>query len=119
MKILLKEGVIIGEINTPFFHTCVSVYHVFSQLRLIPVITCGREGTHMKNSLHYKNLAWDWRMSIVPEEKREWVRDEIKKIINARQNDYDVVLERSERIDSHGNKITIVWLHTEYDPKGD
>jgi hypothetical protein len=119
MRVVIKEGVIIGEINARLFHVCITVSTVFEEYGITPVLTSGCEGKHMDGSLHYKFLAWDFRLWILKEPDRLPATNKIREILNVRQDDYDVVWEEKEVLDANGNKAKTVWLHIEYDPKGE
>ncbi len=111
MRIIVKPGVVLGEINIRLFHVCITVDVVFSEYELIAILTSGSEGKHTgggKTSLHYEFLAWDFRLRHVPIEYRKPIADKIREMLNAKNHDYDVILEKSEETE---------WLHIEYDPK--
>lgn len=111
MRVIVKPGVVLGELNVRLFHACITVNSVFDEYGVIPVLTSGSEGKHKgggKPSLHYKFLAWDFRLRDFPEEYRKVAVDKIREMLNAKAHDYDVILEKSAETE---------WLHIEYDPK--
>ena len=71
------------------------------------VVTSGNDGKHMDTSLHYKNLALDfrtghsWDPPMMSENEAEEIQDELKARLGV---GYDVTLEADH-------------LHAEYDPK--
>jgi hypothetical protein len=107
MRVIVKPGVIIAEINARLFHVCITVSSVFEEYGFIPVMTSASDGVHMPTSLHYKHLGWDFRLRHVPIEYRLSIVDKIQSILNVKTDDYDVILEK--------NKDT-EWVHIEYDP---
>ena len=70
------------------------------------VVTSGNDSPHMDGSLHYKNLAIDfrtghsWETPLMSEEEAREIRDELKARLGL---GFDVVLEKDH-------------LHCEYDP---
>ncbi len=108
MRIIVKPGVVLGEINIRLFHVCITVSSVFDEYGVIPILTSGTEGKHMEGSLHPKFLAWDFRLRHFPEEHRKVAVDKIREMLNAKAHDYDIILEKSEETE---------WIHIEYDPK--
>ena len=71
------------------------------------VITSGNDGTHMEGSLHFKNLALDfrtghnWEPPLMSEEEAHEILEELKARLGI---GFDVVLEKDH-------------IHGEYDPK--
>ena len=105
MKVLIKNGVTIKEINARFFHVCISAFWVWEKYGQIPVITDGWRNDPA--SLHSKNLAWDLRIWGLPDPKA--AADELRKVLNIKHYDYDVVYGDAKHLDH---------VHIEYDPKG-
>lgn len=101
MKILVKDGVIIKEINWQFIYLLDTVKQTWEHHEeRYPVLTSANDGKHMISSLHYKNLAWDWRIRhLTPEETKYWVQ-RLKQVITS---DFQVILEKDH-------------VHTEFDP---
>jgi len=62
MKIDVKPGVIIREINDQFIEVCRVVFEIYQRQGALPTLTSAADGQHAANSLHYENLAWDWRI---------------------------------------------------------
>jgi len=62
MRIDVKPGVRLKEINDHFVTVCQVVYEVFQRDRVTPTLTSGSDGNHMVDSLHYVGEAWDWRI---------------------------------------------------------
>lgn len=108
MRIIIKPGVVLGELNIRLFHVSITVSSVFDEYGVVAVLTSGCEGKHMGTSLHYKFLAWDFRLRHFPEEHRKAAVDKIRDMLNAKAHDYDVILEKSSETE---------WMHVEYDPK--
>ncbi len=108
MKVIVKPGVIIGEINARLFHACITVSSVFADYGVTAVLTSGRDGRHMPGSLHYEDLAWDFRLMNLPEKIRNPAVDKIRDILNVKNQDYDVIIESANGLE---------WLHIEYQPK--
>ena len=97
--VLLRKGttqmqaVIVGAMSTVDF--------IYSNFNKELVITSVVDGKHSKNSLHYKGLAFDCRISYFTEEEKKDVRDCIAIALG---DDFDVVLE-------------VTHIHIEYDPR--
>ena len=117
MKVLVKAGVIIGEINARLFHVCITVSSVFGDYGVVAVLTCGRDGKHMVGSLHPKDLAWDFRLWNLPEAVRKEAVDKIRDMLDIRNNDYDVLLESKITTGADGKPVKLEWMHIEYQPK--
>ena len=72
------------------------------------VVTSGNDGTHLATSLHYKNLALDfrtghnWEAPLMSEDEARELCEELKARLGM---GFDVVLEKDH-------------VHCEYDPKG-
>jgi len=62
IKIKLKDGVILKEINEPLMIVLRCACICYRRYKVTPTITSGADGQHKKNSLHYKGLAWDFRI---------------------------------------------------------
>ena len=101
MKVNVKPGVIISELNSKLCHVCYSVWFVFKEYGLTPTITSANDSTHLPNSLHYQNLAWDFRIWGLTDPKK--VRDELDCMLNIKHRDYDVLYEGDH-------------IHVEYNP---
>ncbi len=120
MRIIVKPGVVLGEINIRLFHICITVSSVFDEYGEVAVLTSGAEGKHyggVKPSLHPKFLAWDFRLWILKEEDRKPAVDKIREMLNAKNADYDVILEEKIIKDANGKEVKTVWMHIEFDPK--
>ena len=88
--------------NSAFCHVCYTVWYVYNQYGLTATLTSANDGIHMEGSLHYKNLAWDFRIWGIPDPKI--AAAELHRCLNAKHQDYDVVVESDH-------------IHVEYDPK--
>ena len=96
MKILVKDGVIIREINQPFISLCKAIDEVWIYDGRDPVITSANDSKHMAKSLHYKNLAWDLRTrNLSIEETKEFainLEEELE--LRPGESQYDVIVEK-------------------------
>lgn len=90
-KILVKEGVILREVNPWFLATCQKVMTVGDKWSYSPTITSLNDGKHMKDSHHYKNLAMDLRTWDLPQERLQEFLKDLKEALGP---SYDVVLEK-------------------------
>ncbi len=69
--------------------------------------TSGNDKVHMQSSLHYRDLALDFRTHDLPSPAK---KQEFAKVVKRRLGrDYDVILEDMGLPNEH--------LHVEYDPK--
>jgi hypothetical protein len=102
MNVTVKPGAVIKELNSALCHVAYSVWFVWREYGLTAMLTSGNDSKHMEGSLHYKNLAWDFRIWGIPNPQE--ARDKLHKLLNTKGNDYDVVLESDH-------------LHIEYDVK--
>jgi len=116
MRILIKPGVFIKEVNTQFFHACLTVDYVWGEYGVMAVLTSGAEGKHMTGSLHPEGKAWDFRLWNLPAEHRKEAVDKIRENLNAKKPDYDVLLEEKVVKDKDGKDVKTVWMHIEYQP---
>lgn len=69
------------------------------------IVTSANDGVHSPGSLHYANLALDFRIKHVP--KEQWVRIS-EMLAHALGDGYDVLLESPETENAH--------IHVEWDP---
>ena len=102
MQVLIKPGVVLKEVNSPFLHMCYAAWFIYREYGLTPTLTSANDSKHMAGSLHYTNHAWDlriWGLRDVEE-----VATKLRNLLNAKAHDYDVVVEGDHR-------------HIEYDPK--
>lgn len=65
------------------------------------VVTSTNDGKHMKNSFHYKDLAFDMRIWYLSASERKEIIAKARKKLG---KDYDIVLEKTH-------------IHVEYDKK--
>lgn len=91
MKIAVKEGCVLKEINPWFLATCQKVMELGVQLNYTPTITSLADGKHMIGSRHYLNLAMDLRTSDLTESKKVGYLKLLKETLG---DTYDVVLEK-------------------------
>ena len=106
MKIQIKPGVVILELNAPLFHLAYTAYDIWKRRGLIPTITSGAEGHHMAGSLHPLGLAWDLRVRDLTDPAI--VAQELREMLNLKEHDFDIVYGDSQHLDH---------IHVEYDPK--
>ena len=106
-----------GELNIRLFHVGITVSSVFDEYGVVAVLTSGAEGKHMVGSLHPKFLAWDFRLWNLQEKDRKPAVDKVRKMLNAKNHDYDVILEEKVTKDKDGKELKTVWMHVEFDPK--
>ena len=106
MRILIKPGVRFVEVNAPFFAACAVVWKAYQEQGAVPTITSAADGEHMAASLHYKGLAWDFRVSDIKNPGGAAVI--INNMLNADGKLYDVLFGDPKHLDH---------IHIEYDPK--
>jgi len=99
----LKDATVNPDFTPPMMHAHITVALAYMQYGLECVLTSGRDGAHMTNSLHGSGNAGDYRTYHVPQEIRLTLIPAIKAALGPR---YDVLYE-----DNPGH------LHVEYDPK--
>jgi hypothetical protein len=102
MNVTVKPGVVIKVINSQLCHVCYTVWFIWKEYGLDAVMTSANDGSHMAGSLHYKDLAWDFRIWGLDNPGE--VCGKLRSLLNAKHHDYDVVLEPNH-------------AHVEYDPK--
>ena len=106
MKIILKQGVWLSEVNDPFLEFVAALWEVAERWGDVPVITSAADGQHMEGSLHYKGLAWDLRTWSLRDPAQE--ADQLRFRLNEEGHKYDVLF---------GDKYHRDHIHVEYDPK--
>jgi len=94
---LIKAGVDISRLRPEIRKKLSALDKIYKRVHEDLVITSTYEGNHSAGSLHYANLAIDFRR---PEDERIFVGDELRKMLG---NDYDIVFEADH-------------VHVEYDP---
>jgi len=107
---LVKLGVYYNKLKRPIRRAMNIVDQVFIDMTgREAVLTSTNEGDHSPSSLHYDNLAMDFRMKDIPFEKRDSIRLEVRKRLRDQFGalKYDVVFSEYDTA-----------LHVEYDPKG-
>jgi len=62
LNIIVKDTVRIKRILPQFFIVCLHVSSVYKKRNLECVLTSANDSTHMQNSYHYEDLAWDFRI---------------------------------------------------------
>jgi hypothetical protein len=98
-KILVKEGVVLREINPWFLSTCQRVMELGNLWNYSPTITSLFDGIHMKGSRHYQHLAMDLRSWDLPTSlSKKFHRDNLKLILG---EGYDVILENEGHSNEH------------------
>jgi len=95
---LVKAGVDIGRLRPEIRKQLPKIEKIYISIGEDFVITSTYEGNHSAGSLHYANLAIDFRR---PPEGKTFVHTDL---INALGPDYDILFEPDH-------------VHIEYDPK--
>jgi hypothetical protein len=90
MKIEIKEGVIFEELNDQLLRIMKAYHDAMELFNVTPVVTSSHDGTHLPNSLHYKNLALDLRTRDLNPDQRDRLMLEMKSGLGA---DYVLVTE--------------------------
>ena len=96
---LIKLGVSVEKLERPIRRYLTVIDGIFKQYGQEAIITSTYEGNHMPSSLHYRNLAIDFRKSSNID-----VTQLIKDLRQKLGKDYDIL--------NHTDHI-----HIEYDPK--
>jgi hypothetical protein len=91
MKIQVKNGVVLKEVNDVLLKILDGIDRVFLVHGTIPTITSLNDGTHMKGSLHYKNAAVDLRVIDIPQVEWAGIRSNLAKILGPM---FQVILEK-------------------------
>lgn len=116
MKIMIKPGAVLLELNSHLFHVAYTVHSVWQKRGQVPILTSASEGKHKDGSLHYKGLAWDFRAWNIPDPEK--ATEELSNLLNISGHLYDVLLESKTIKDPKtGKDQTVKWIHVEYDPK--
>lgn len=104
-----KEGVSIKLNNNPFLLYALTIVEKVYESRgnRIATITSGNDSQHMKESLHYKNRAFDVRTKDVPNAVVMQIFNDLKTILNS--DGYDVLHENPGTDNEH--------IHIEFDPR--
>jgi hypothetical protein len=106
---LVKMGVDYSRLEKPMRRALTVVDEVFKhETGDEAVLTSTYEGDHMAGSLHYANLAADFRISHYSHEVKDNIRLAVKKALSQRfgKLTFDVLFSASD-----------TCLHVEYDPK--
>ena len=103
-KVVCKDGVTLDKLRPEILKALEVAVYVYATFGQKLVVTSANDGKHMKNSLHYKDLAFDLRTRDIEPKIVEEMVAVIKKNLTA---DYDVIIET---ISPH--------LHIEFDVKG-
>jgi hypothetical protein len=101
MNVGLKEGVRIQGISNEMTIAFAIIIATMTRLGYSTIITSCIDGKHSRGSLHYVGNALDIRHNIIPEDRREAVRQQLAIALGM---DFDVVLEKTH-------------FHIEYQPK--
>ena len=105
----IKHGVDLVGITVPMLMATMVVNSVYSHYEAECTITTGRNGVHMRGSLHYAGNALDYRTKNIAEDS---VKTAIYKDIKERLGmQYDVVLHPYVNEGNPGH------LHIEFQPK--
>ena len=101
MKILVKDGVVIKEINVYFLRLADVLMKTYGFVNSkFPTITSCNDSKHMIGSLHYEDLAWDLRTrDLTKEEAKQWSRN----LASHLGKEFQVILEKDH-------------IHVEFDP---
>ncbi len=105
-KVLCESDVRISEINQYLTSLSEIIYSIYRKYGKIPIITSGNDSKHMKNSLHYEGLAWDFRIWDIPKSHRYKVVYELRDILQGYDYRWDVV---------YGDKNHLNHIHIEFD----
>lgn len=102
IKIKLKEGVRLTGLSSQAHFALVCAVHVFEELGASEfVVTSANDRTHKRGSKHYRGDGLDFRIWVLPEERRAAARERLAHRLGP---DFDVILEADH-------------MHVEYDPK--
>jgi len=96
---LIKLGVTIEKLERPIRRWLTIIDGLFKKYGDEGVITSTYEGNHMPSSLHYRNLAIDFRKPT--HQDYDNIIEDLKKTLGG---DYDIILKPDH-------------IHIEYDPK--
>ena len=109
MKIALKEGVSIKEINRPFWDLCLVLWRVWNDFgHGVLRLTSAADGIHGVNSYHPKGLAWDWGLWGMSETEAEQVANALRRELAGIHHAFQVVYGDAKHKDH---------IHVEYDLK--
>ena len=100
IRVDCKEGVWFKFISWEFLVCAQTVFGIFQNYGVIPVVTSACDGKHMDGSYHYTGLGWDFRVWGLDNPQR--VADEIRIQLRDHDYHYDVILEKDH-------------IHMEYD----
>lgn len=99
-----KPGVSLHKLKPPILDLLKVTLQVHEKYGYTMTVTSTFEGKHMKNSLHYQDLAFDSRVWGIPKSDQRQIREDIILALKDKADDYDIVIESSH-------------IHYEYDPK--
>jgi len=106
IKALIKDRTVwIGEINYELVTVIRVVCRVYVKYNKLPVITSANDSIHAENSLHPKNLAWDFRIWGIDDSTTKEIdemkicADEIRHELNAIDFRYTVIYGNDEHLD--------------------
>ena len=95
---LIKAGVDISRLRREIRKRLTAIENIYNDYDNELIITSTFEGVHSASSLHYANLAIDFRL---PDKSRDEIIAEIRDYL---KHNYDVCVEADH-------------IHVEYDPK--
>lgn len=104
--IYVKDGVHFEALRREVLNMLPYVDAIYSGLGYNVVITSANDGVHNPGSLHYANLALDFRIKHLP--KTLWIKV-AEMLAHALGAGYDVLLESPETENAH--------IHLEWDPE--
>src|SRR4030042_3179698 len=119
IKLLIKDRTVwIGEVNYEFVTAIRVVCRIYQRRNKVPVLTSGNDATHSKDSWHYKNLGWDFRVWGIdnPDTKQidemEICANEIREELKSIDYHYDVIYKDKKPDGTYGHTD---HMHIEYD----
>ncbi len=98
--IKFKPGIWTSNLTPEMMRAINVAGRVFHELRADAIVTALQDGEHKKNSLHYKQMAVDFRTRHVAKGVRGEIAHHMRRLLG---DDYDVILHKTH-------------LHVEYDP---
>jgi len=96
--ILIKDNCKFKKFHPAMIKVLIAVEEVWRDLKVNPTLTSANDGTHIPNSFHYSDRAYDLRVKNIPRSKWMDVRDRLAAILG---NNYDVILENSDTPNAH------------------
>ena len=101
-RLRIKPGASLRGLRPEMSVALTIIFRVFASEGYDCVVTCGTDGSHSRNSLHYVGLAVDVRRRHLPKNMPERIAGDLREVL---AGEFDVVLERTH-------------IHVEYQPEG-